>query len=136
VRRTFHGGCHCGALRFEAEIDLAAVGTGKCNCSYCAKARLWLVRAEPDAFRLEAQSGALSEYRGKNPVARHYFCARCGVNTHDVVGTPNATGRPYVNVSVSCLEDASVDEVVGAPLRFYDGRNDAWERTPAETRHL
>jgi hypothetical protein len=30
------GGCHCGAVRFEVELDLAAGGT-MCNCTVCTK---------------------------------------------------------------------------------------------------
>ena len=45
-------------------------------------------------------------------------------------------GRTYVNVSVACLDDTSVDELIAAPLRFSDGLNNDWGSTPRETRHL
>ena len=45
-------------------------------------------------------------------------------------------GRAYVNVSVACLEDVDVDELIAAPVRYCDGLNNDWASTPAETRHL
>jgi len=96
VISTYNGGCHCGGLRFEAELDLSA-GTIKCNCSYCAKSRLWLARTETKDFRA---SGEAKDYRGRNPVAHHFFCPQCGVHVYDRVDAPNMLGRAYVNVSV------------------------------------
>jgi hypothetical protein len=43
--KTFSGSCHCGAVRFGADIDLG-LGTNKCNCSICTKIWNWKVFAK------------------------------------------------------------------------------------------
>jgi hypothetical protein len=132
VNRSYQGGCHCGALRFEVDFDLSA-GTVKCNCAYCAKSRFWHAQAEPRGFRTTGQA---TDYRGRNPVANHFFCPRCGVHVFDRIDAPNLLGRPYINVSVVCLDDLDIDQAMAAPMRYCDGLNNDWASTPKETRHL
>ena len=132
---TYSGGCQCGAVRFEADLDIAA-GTVKCNCSICWKLRLWSVRIRPEAFRLIAGGADLADYRGGNAVAHHIFCRRCGVHPFERIDAPNMTGGPYFNVNVACLEGLDVTELIAAPVTCCDGANDDWGSTPAEIRHL
>jgi hypothetical protein len=37
VLRSYEGGCHCGRVRFRAEVDLDETPIGECNCSICTK---------------------------------------------------------------------------------------------------
>jgi hypothetical protein len=49
---------------------------------------------------------------------------------------PNLSGTPYYNINVACLERIDVKELIEAPVTFYDGQNNKWGSSPAETRHL
>jgi hypothetical protein len=133
--KTYTGSCHCGAVRFEVDVDIAA-GAGKCNCTICAKTRLWHVNANPEAFRLVTGEGDLTDYRGRNPVAHHLFCRRCGVRPFEWVDVPNMSGEKYYNINVACLDGVDIDELMAAPVTYYDGLHDNWGQAPAETRHL
>lgn len=128
------GGCHCGKVRFEAELDLSA-GTTKCNCSICTKARLWSVRVEPENFRLLSGESDLTDYQFNSKSCHHLFCKHCGVRAFEWADIPQAGGK-YYSVLPTCLDDLDVDTLVKGPARYCDGLNDNWWSPPAETRHL
>jgi hypothetical protein len=134
AKQTYRGSCHCGTVRFEADLDLAA-GTSRCNCSICAKTRNWEAIVKPDAFRLLAGEGELGDYRFGSGSAQHLFCRRCGVHTFGR-GFVEAIGGDYRAVRIACLDGVDDAVLASAPVAFMDGRNDAWQSKPAETRHL
>jgi hypothetical protein len=134
MKKTCHGGCHCGAARFECELDLTEV-TSKCNCSICTKTRFWKAIARADAFRLLQGEDALTDYRFGHNAIHHYFCSRCGVKPFGS-GEMEALGGRFYAVNVACLDDATDEELAEAPVIYEDGRNDRWDREPAETRYL
>ena len=59
--KTYQGSCHCGAVRFAADLDLAQP-TFRCNCSICRRNRFWVAVARPEGFRLLAGQAELTEY--------------------------------------------------------------------------
>jgi hypothetical protein len=132
--KTYTGGCHCGAVRYEADIDLAA-GTTKCNCSICTKLRKWGTLIKPDAFRLLAGEQDLSSYQFGGKVGTYLFCKHCGIHSFSK-GYLEFLGGDFISINLASLNNATDSELAGAPVQYNDGRNNNWMSSPAETRHL
>jgi len=137
--KTYKGSCHCGAVRFEADLDLAK-GTIKCNCSSCTKARSWLVFATAGKFRLIAGAASQEEYQwtppGRTgPSIEFHFCDICGIRTPGR-GDMEIMGGVFHAVQVSLLDDVDPDELAAAPIQYLDGRHDHFDRPPADIRLL
>ena len=131
--KTYHGSCHCKAIRFEADINLAD-GTMRCNCSFCLKIRCWATVVKPESFRLLAGEGDLAEYQFGAKNEQHFFCKHCGVRPFGIAHSPRR-GKFY-GVSVSCLDDVTVAELAQAPVSYVDGINDNWDTPPAVVSYL
>jgi hypothetical protein len=134
--KTFHGSCHCKAIRFEADIDFATAETGKCNCTSCWKKRWWSVKVMPAGFRAGGGEENLSQYKPGAATGHRGFCKTCGVVPYAWVDAAEWNDGEYVSVNVACLDDLDPRELLAAPVRYYDGRNDAWLQVPEITAHL
>lgn len=134
MQRTYHGSCHCGAVRFACELDLAK-GTSKCDCSVCGKSRFWKAIVMAPSFRLLKGSEALSDYQFGSRTIHHLFCRHCGVKPFGNATVAELGGEFYA-VNVACLDDATPEELAAAPVHYEDGRHDHWDRPPAVTSHL
>jgi len=67
------GGCHCGAVTWEAELPDEIVAD-ECNCSICQMIGFLHVIVPRSKFRLLTGEGRLTEYLFNTGVAKHWFC--------------------------------------------------------------
>jgi hypothetical protein len=131
--KTYHGSCHCGAVTFEADLDLTQ-STYRCNCSICKRNRFWPAIAMPEHFRLLTGESELIQYLFNTKKNQHYFCKHCGVRGFGI-GTETPMGKMY-GVNLGCLNDVSDEELSKAPITYVDGRNDNWQNAPEFFTHL
>ena len=125
--QTCHGSCHCGAVRYDVEIDLARGGS-RCNCSICLKLGNFSGMAKPDAFRLVCGEGELGSYAWGAKISTRYFCQRCGVQCFGKGSLPELGGE-YVAVNLNTLDDVEVGQLKAV---HWDGRNNNWEAGPRD----
>lgn len=115
------GGCHCGAVRFAAEVA-DEVELLDCNCSICSKVGyLHLIVPEAD-FTLVSGQAHLTEYRFGTATAVHLFCRTCGVKPFY---RPRSHPGAW-SVNFGCLDG---DVLPGMRTVAFDGRN--WDQARA-----
>ncbi|WP_137939005.1 GFA family protein [Chitinivorax sp. B] len=131
--KTYRGSCHCGAVKFEANLDLTQ-NSYRCNCSICRRTRFWPAVAIPDGFRLLSGEQDMTEYRFNTLKNQHFFCKHCGVRAFGI-GNDTPIGKMY-GVNIGCLEDISEEELANVPITYVDGLHDQWQKPPLFFSHL
>ena len=133
MRRIYHGSCHCGAVKFEADLDLT-LPTYRCNCSICRRTRFWPAVVGAAGFRLLQGRDDLTKYLFNTRKNEHWFCRHCGVRAFGH-GTETPMGEMF-GVNLGCLDDVTDDELARAPIVYVDGRADRWQSAPLHFSHL
>lgn len=131
--QTYQGSCHCGAVRFEADLDLIQP-TYRCNCSICRRTRFWPAVAREGGFRLLSGEQELTQYLFNSRKNQHYFCRHCGVRPFGI-GTETPIGKMY-GVNLGCLDGISEEELSRLAIVHVDGLHDRWDSAPAFCGHL
>lgn len=120
------GGCHCGAVAFEALLDDDVI-VEDCNCSMCAASGFLHIIVPAARFRLLSSWDALATYTFNTRVAKHYFCKRCGVKSFYV---PRSNPDGF-SLNYRCMAPR---QFLSVEVRAFDGRN--WELNAGQLAHL
>jgi hypothetical protein len=114
------GGCHCGAVRFEAEMTDPPVPALDCNCSICSMTGFLHIIVPHQKFELLSGRDALVSYRFGTGAAEHLFCGRCGVKSFY---QPRSHPDSW-SINANCL-----DKAVELEIETFDGRD--WTKAKA-----
>jgi hypothetical protein len=90
--QVYRGGCQCGAVAYEVELDPRAPTPGS----------VWESWVRPGSFRLLSGDGDLSGHAFAGSAAHHFFCERCGVRSFSR-HRPAPWATVAYSVDVKCL---------------------------------
>ena len=113
------GGCHCGAVRYEVDVDLSQPLI-ECNCSICGKTGTRLAFVPSAQFKLLQGEANLTDYLFQKKHIHHTFCRTCGVRSFAYGATPDG-GQMYA-INVRCLDDVDL-EATSKNIKKFDGKS-------------
>lgn len=114
--KTYSGGCHCGAVRYRAELDLSQPVIS-CNCSMCGRSGTLLSFVSADRFTLESGEASLTNYKFNHHIIEHLFCKTCGIKSF--ARGKSKDGSDTVAVNTRCLDDVDLKAL---PIQEFDGK--------------
>ena len=112
--RTYHGSCHCGAVKFSFTSEPITKGC-RCNCSICRRrgAVMSDVYIPSEVLTIEGRE-SLALYRFGDLDMNHWFCKTCGVFPFSDVATKPMGYR----VNLGCVDDV---DPLAVEIRLIDG---------------
>jgi hypothetical protein len=111
------GGCHCGKVRYAAEVDLSAPVL-ECNCSMCGRTGTLLSFIPASKFTLLSGEDSLTDYQFNKKNIHHLFCKVCG--TKSFARGTGRDGAANVAINARCLDDVDVSTLT---VKKYDGKH-------------
>ena len=112
----YHGGCQCGAVKYEVDVDLDQTIT--CNCSRCQRLGSVLAFTPRDKFTLQSGEENLTEFLFNKHAIRHLFCNVCGIESFAYGSMPD--GAPMAAINANCLDGVEPRQLKS---HHYDGKN-------------
>ena len=114
--KTYTGGCHCGAVRYEVSMVLGDVIA--CNCSMCGRSGTLLTFVPAPQFLLKSGEAELTNYLFNKHNIQHVFCSKCGIKSF--ARGKNPDGSAMVAVNARCLDDVDVESL---SVKHFDGKS-------------
>lgn len=115
--QTYSGGCHCGKVRFQVEMDVEGKFVA-CNCSMCGRAGTLLTFVPAERFKLLAGEDAMTDYQFNKSRIHHLFCSTCGIKSFAKGTGPD--GSEVRAVNARCIDGIDPSKL---SIQHVDGRS-------------
>jgi large subunit ribosomal protein L3e len=134
-KQTYSGGCHCGFVRYTADLDAANLKLTKCNCSMCHKKGYVNITVQPEDFKLFSPPSMddQGDYQFGSKSVHHYFCKTCGISSM-MVGSYEFEGSKVSFQSINALtldQDQGIDLAKMKP-KYFNGKTNDWAQVRDE----
>jgi hypothetical protein len=117
MSQTHSGGCQCGKVRYEVQMDIGEVIA--CNCSRCGRLGSLMAFAPADQFKLISREVDLTKFEFNNHRIEHQFCSTCGIQSF-AIGTHPKTGAKMAAINVRCVDGIDIDTL---KVKKVDGKS-------------
>lgn len=117
MSQSYTGGCQCGKVRYEVQLDIGELIS--CNCSRCGKLGLLLAFTPASQFKLLQGEKDLQTFEFNRHMIEHKFCTTCGVQSFALGKNPK-TNESMAAINVRCLDGVDADQF---KVRKVDGRS-------------
>ncbi len=115
--KTYSGGCQCGRVRYEVELDLAQPVLA-CNCSMCGRSGTLLAFVPEAQFQLRSGADELTDYQFNHHVIHHLFCKVCGIKPF--ARGVGSGGKGTVAINARCLDGVDPEALT---IKKVDGKS-------------
>lgn len=114
--KKYTGGCHCGKVKFEVEMELK--NAISCNCSICLKRGSLLDFVSESQFNLLTGDNDIEDYLFNKKVIHHLFCKNCGILSFGKGLSPE--GEKVVAINLRCIDGVDLQNLT---IHEYDGKS-------------
>lgn len=129
--RTFTGGCHCGNVKYEVELELPEQPEAtRCNCTICLKSGFTGLTVKPEKFHLKSPAFLenIPSYQARTPTITRRFCNRCATSivTHGFYEI-NGKRVDFFSLNANSLDQPQEGlDLSTFKIMYASGRDDNW----------
>ena len=102
-----NGSCHCGAVKFEVELDRSLETARRCDCSMCRRRSAYMADVRLEGLTVTKGADNLTLYEWNTKTAKHYFCKTCGIYTHH----QRRSNPEEYGFNIACIEGINPYEI-------------------------